>query len=147
MQSLPHAMQVGSGRAMRAVRDVSTLWKRWASRFLASFSVKFLGSGCCNRGCQCHEVPPGVSISCHGGPKGLRSQCRMCHGSSWYLLKQLPLFSKLQCSNLLQSSGVLCVKPGTGLAWNGRESARVRFRAAKKLTLKSCFQLVVGSCA
>ena len=115
------------------------------SSFLFTFRIKLLGISCCNRGCQRHEVPPGVSVSSLGGRRGLRNQCRKCRGSSQYLLKQLPLFSKLHFSNLLQSCGVLHGKLGTGLEWNSLCSAFVRFRAAKKFTVNSWFQLMVGS--
>ena len=105
-QRLPrHAMQVRSGMAMRAVRELGTLWKRGlqvsqchsASNFSESRS-----SSCCNKECQCHKVPPGMAISSFAGPGGLRSECCKCH-CSVYCLKQLPLFSKPQCSSPLQS--------------------------------------------
>jgi hypothetical protein len=104
-QRLPrHAMQVRSGMAMRAVRELGTLWKRGLQvsqcHSASNFSESRLSS--CNKECQCHKVPPGMAISSFAGPGGLRSQCRKCH-CSVYCLKQLPLFSKPQCSSPLQS--------------------------------------------
>ena len=115
-QRLPrHAMQVRSGMAMRAVRELGTLWKRGlqvsqchSCHSTSNFSESRLSSWSqCNKECQCHQchkVPSGMAISAISSAGGLRSQCRI--GRSVYL-KQL-LFSKPQCISVHLSAQVPC---------------------------------------
>ena len=136
-QRLPrHAMQVRSGMAMRAVRELGTLWKRGLQvsqcHSASNFSESRLSS--CNKECQCHKVPPGMAISSFAGPGGLRSQCRKCHCSVVLSKTTATVFK----ASVLKSLAILQIKLGT--TWNRlKVSAHPRFPATKSVRLPAFY--------